>query len=105
MEGGDDHTPHPNSGLEVTGILGVTRHPWYLAGIIAVWAGDLSSTVVIINVITSGYFIIGAYLEELKLIKEFGDEYREYQRSVSMLLPFKWLKTTLNYKLINISRS
>ena len=41
------------------------------------------------------YVVIGTHLEERKLVAEFGDEYREYQQTVSMLFPWKWIKSEL----------
>lgn len=81
--------------LDTTGILGVTRHPWYLGGILIVWARDLDISAIITNGIISGYFVIGALLEERKLVQQFREDYRAYQRSVSMLFPFKWLRSCL----------
>jgi protein-S-isoprenylcysteine O-methyltransferase Ste14 len=78
--------------FDASGILGMVRHPWYIAGILLVWAGDLSLSTLLINLVISGYFIIGTFLEERKLLLEFGDRYREYQRNVSMFLPYKWVK-------------
>jgi protein-S-isoprenylcysteine O-methyltransferase Ste14 len=34
------------------------------------------------------YLVIGAKLEEKRLLEEFGDDYRAYQAQVPMLLPF-----------------
>ena len=34
-------------------------------------------------------------LEERKLVAEYGDEYREYQKQVSMFIPYKWLKSKI----------
>jgi protein-S-isoprenylcysteine O-methyltransferase Ste14 len=35
--------------------------------------------------------VIGSYLEEIDLVVEFGDAYREYQKRVPMLIPLlKW---------------
>jgi protein-S-isoprenylcysteine O-methyltransferase Ste14 len=37
--------------------------------------------------VLSVYIIIGCILEERKLLAEFGDAYRQYQRQVPMLVP------------------
>jgi protein-S-isoprenylcysteine O-methyltransferase Ste14 len=39
--------------------------------------------------------VIGTILEERKLVREFGEPYREYQRNVSMFFPYKWLKARI----------
>jgi protein-S-isoprenylcysteine O-methyltransferase Ste14 len=81
--------------LDTSGILSGIRHPWYTAGIILVWANDLSLSAFLINIVISAYFVIGTFLEEKKLLLEFGERYREYQRNVSMFFPYKWLKTKI----------
>jgi protein-S-isoprenylcysteine O-methyltransferase Ste14 len=35
------------------------------------------------------YLVVGARLEERKLILEFGQTYREYQKQTPMLIPWK----------------
>ncbi|UCD88272.1 MAG: DUF1295 domain-containing protein [Desulfobacterales bacterium] len=83
--------------LDTTGILGITRHPWYLGAIIFVWAGyqSLDASTVITNILLTIYLIVGTVLEERKLLIEYGEEYRTYQNKVSMLIPFKYLKTII----------
>ena len=78
--------------LETAGVLGITRHPWYLATILLIWARQLDLSLIAVNVILTSYLIIGSYLEERKLIREFGENYLTYQERVSMLIPYKWLK-------------
>jgi protein-S-isoprenylcysteine O-methyltransferase Ste14 len=79
----------------VSGIHRIIRHPWYLGGIMIVWAENLSISTILINIIISVYFVIGSFLEDRKLVHQFGDQYREYQQSVSMLFPWRWLKTKI----------
>ena len=81
--------------LDTSGILGITRHPWYLATILLIWARKLDVSAVFLNVILTSYLIVGTYLEEKKLIREFGEKYAAYQNRVSMLLPYKWLKSKI----------
>lgn len=81
--------------LDTSGVLGMIRHPWYAAGIFLLWAGQLDISALIVNVILTSYLIIGAFLEEKKLVREFGEGYRAYQARVSMFLPYKWLKSKI----------
>ncbi len=83
--------------LDSSGILGVIRHPWYLAGLMLIWSSqqDVYTTRFWINIILSAYFIIGALLEERKLRIELGQSYLNYCKRVSMLIPFKWLQARL----------
>jgi protein-S-isoprenylcysteine O-methyltransferase Ste14 len=76
--------------LDTGGVLSIVRHPWYSAGILIVWARPLNPAVILTNLIVCGYFIIGAMLEERKLVMLFGQEYKNYQQHVSMIFPFKW---------------
>ena len=93
--------------LETAGVLGITRHPWYLAAILIIWARPLDTSVIVINAILTSYLIIGSYLEEKKLIREFGEKYLAYRKRVSMLIPYKWLKAEImdRHDLSNHSKS
>ena len=77
--------------LDTSGILGVIRHPWYSALLLILWARPMDISTLILNIIFTIYLFIGAYLEERKLLKEFGEHYSQYQKNVSMLIPVKWL--------------
>ncbi len=81
--------------LDTSGILGVIRHPWYLSLLLIIWARHLDVSGIVLNAVFSAYLVIGAYLEEKKLVREFGELYRDYQERVSMLLPIKWLRGSL----------
>ena len=81
--------------LDTGGILGMVRHPWYAGGILIVWTKNLDMAAILTNLIINGYFLIGTFLEEKKLISEFGEKYVDYQQHVSMLFPFKWIRQKL----------
>ena len=76
--------------LDTEGVLSIVRHPWYSAGILAVWARPLDVAAILTNLVVSGYFVVGAILEERKLKLQFGRQYTDYQQHVSMLFPIKW---------------
>lgn len=85
------------SDFTTSGISGVTRHPWYLGGIIFIWsaADKMYPSTLMTACIVSAYFVIGSLLEERKLQEKFGQPYEDYQKEVSMLLPVKWLQDQL----------
>jgi methanethiol S-methyltransferase len=81
--------------IDTTGVLGLTRHPWYVAVFLLLWADDLNLGKIVVNTVLSVYLAVGTLLEERKLVLEFGEKYREYQRRVPMFVPVKWLKFKL----------
>ncbi len=86
------HSAMTDSGVfDATGVLGLVRHPWYLAVFILLWTGDLNWATITVNLVLSAYLIVGTFLEERKLVIEFGDGYKRYQDRVSMFIPLKWL--------------
>jgi len=89
----DPLTPRQSQGtaagepLVVTGILQYIRHPWYLAGWLLLWGRDLAVRDLVTAILLSGYLYLGSVLEERRLVAEFGDRYRRYQRGVPRFLP------------------
>lgn len=81
--------------LDTSGILQVIRHPWYASLLLIIWALPMDVAGLVLNSVFTVYLLIGAWLEEKKLLREFGDAYGNYQKSVSMLIPLKWLKSKL----------
>lgn len=75
------------------GISALTRHPWYLAAFFVIWFNSKTIEVhsLLTNVIFSIYLVLGTLQEERKLVREFGNDYKQYQKEVSMFFPFKWL--------------
>ncbi len=70
------------------GGLGIVRHPYYLAGVLVMICHDgFTTTSVAWRAVFVLYLFVGARLEERKLLREFGDAYRDYQREVPAFLP------------------
>lgn len=82
-------------GIDSRGVLGVVRHPWYAGLVLLLWARDLDPAGLVVSGVLTAYVLVGTLLEERKLVREFGEAYRDYQRRVSMLVPVKWLRSRL----------
>ncbi|MGB5627397.1 MAG: isoprenylcysteine carboxylmethyltransferase family protein, partial [Woeseiaceae bacterium] len=80
--------PSPPSVLVVQGAYRWVRHPLYLVILLMIWSYPvLTIDRLLFNMLWTIWIVIGAVLEERDLTAEFGDDYREYQRNVPMLLP------------------
>ena len=75
--------------LVVTGLYRFVRHPLYTAGLLFIWATPVMTTnLLALYIGLTVYIVLGALHEEYRLRREFGEAYREYQRSTPMLIPF-----------------
>lgn len=87
----DSLIPPPR--LVVTGTYAWVRHPIYTFSMMMIWFSPIMTlNGLIFNVLMSIYFWIGATYEEKRLEIEFGQEYVEYKKNVSILFPTKLLK-------------
>jgi methanethiol S-methyltransferase len=73
--------------LVTTGIYGCIRHPQFLAGLMVLWARDLTDRGLVTTLVLSGYLIIGARIEESRLLTRLGDRYRRYYAEVPGFIP------------------
>ncbi len=82
-------TPDNLSKLTTTGFYRYIRHPLYTSGLVLIWLiPRMTVNLLTINLALTAYILIGATLEERKLIAEFGQEYKDYIISTPMLIPF-----------------
>ncbi|MBL8221800.1 MAG: hypothetical protein JNL62_21365 [Bryobacterales bacterium] len=79
--------------IDSTGVLGLVRHPWYTAVVLLLWTGNMDMAALTGNSVLTVYIVVGTLLEERKLVHEFGDAYRNYQRRVSMFVPLQWMRS------------
>ncbi len=83
--------PEGDESLITNGINGVVRHPLYFGVILFLIAVNLITPNwknLIFAIVTVIYIIIGALLEERKLIGIYGNAYSTYRKKVKMLIPF-----------------
>jgi protein-S-isoprenylcysteine O-methyltransferase Ste14 len=66
------------------------RHPWYFFALVLIWTRDMDAARLVSGVMMSAYFIVGARLEEAKLLVYHGAVYRLYMERVAGLVPLPW---------------
>ena len=82
--------PHKDAStpLVTTGLYRYVRHPLYVAGLLLIWFTPLMTRNLLFATLgLTLYLLIGAYFEERKLLREFGDIYAEYRRRTPMFIP------------------
>jgi protein-S-isoprenylcysteine O-methyltransferase Ste14 len=76
------------SELVVNGLYRWVRHPLYTAGLIFIWLTPVMTwNVLALNLGLSAYLYVGALFEERKLLREFGQAYRDYRQRTPMFFP------------------
>jgi len=86
--------PDLKPGTLVTGgLYRFVRHPLYSAGLLFLWlTATMTLNQLVVYVSATIYIFIGAYFEERKLLREYGEEYAKYQASTPMIIPGLLLK-------------
>ncbi|MGD0822548.1 MAG: isoprenylcysteine carboxylmethyltransferase family protein [Desulfomonilia bacterium] len=76
--------------LTVSGAYKWVRHPLYFFSLIMIWSCPvLTVDRLLFNLMWTTWIITGTVLEERDLVREFGDQFREYQAKVPMIIPYK----------------
>ena len=79
---------YTTSGFKTPGLYKVVRHPIMLGFIIAFWATPkMTVGHLVFAGATTVYILITLQIEERDLVDMHGDDYKDYQRQVSMLIP------------------
>nr|VFJ94735.1 MAG: Protein of unknown function (DUF1295) [Candidatus Kentron sp. LFY] len=82
--------PAPATLVLATGAYAWVRHPAYSTTLLLLWSyPDLTADRLLLNVVFTVWVIVGAILEERGLVEAFGEDYRAYQRTVPMLIPYR----------------
>jgi protein-S-isoprenylcysteine O-methyltransferase Ste14 len=72
-----------------TGMFKLVRHPIYTTSLIFLWVKPIvNSSTLVFTIIITIYILIGIQFEERRLLREFGDLYRDYKTRTPMLIPF-----------------
>jgi protein-S-isoprenylcysteine O-methyltransferase Ste14 len=76
--------------LVVSGLYRWVRHPLYTAGLLIIWLSPrMTYNILALNAGLTLYIIIGAFFEERKLVREYGEAYIRYRQSTPMFIPWK----------------
>lgn len=81
-------------GLRISPLHRHVRHPWYSLGLVLIWTRDMDAAWLVSALAITAYLVVGSRLEERKLVAEFGEAYRAYQRRVPGLVPRPWRRLT-----------
>ena len=72
------------------GAYRLVRHPLYLFILVLIWSCPvLTLDRLVFNIMWSVWIVIGTYLEDRDLHREFGNQYLEYSSRVPMLIPYR----------------
>jgi len=76
------------SRLVTKGLYKIVRHPLYTFGLLSLWLSPtVSQGSFVFYLFLTMYIFAGAYFEERKLLREFGQEYADYKSVTPMLVP------------------
>jgi protein-S-isoprenylcysteine O-methyltransferase Ste14 len=75
--------------LVTGGLYRYMRHPIYTASLLFIWlTPTMTCNLLALYIGLTVYILVGAYFEERKLLREFGEEYQVYKQQTPMLIPW-----------------
>jgi len=81
-------TDDENGKLVTDGLYRFIRHPLYTFGLLILWlTPSMTINSLIVYISLTIYILVGAYFEERKLLRVFGQEYADYKAATPMLIP------------------
>lgn len=81
--------PDPPEPFVRSGLYGLVRHPLYFFSLLIIWFTPVMTlNALLFDLLATVYFVLGAWHEERRLLRQFGDTYRRYRREVPSFIPF-----------------
>jgi protein-S-isoprenylcysteine O-methyltransferase Ste14 len=79
---------HDEGPLVTRGFYRWVRHPLYTCGLLFIWLSPvMTQNFLILYLCLTLYIVVGANLEERKLIRRFGQAYLDYRSHTPMFIP------------------
>lgn len=73
------------------GMYHLVRHPIYTCTFLLIWLMPIMSwNILALDIGITAYMLIGARIEERKLLLEFGDSYEQFRKDTPFIIP--WIK-------------
>jgi protein-S-isoprenylcysteine O-methyltransferase Ste14 len=85
-----EHSVEDQERFHLSDLPRYVRHPWYSLGLLLVWTRDMDPAFLTAALLITLYFIVGAWLEERKLLVYHGELYRRFRKQAPMLFPLPW---------------